>query len=788
MPKRINNKKVRIYANKIFTDREEPRKSFWKCYNEVCENFNQDYVKVLTYYGIGGIGKSSLCRKIVQEINENEHDIKYLDIDFEHVSNEIDILYKMKKELCEKYNYSFKLFDYALYNYELKRGKDVNKPEIKSIIGDSKFLSTIFDVADAIPLTSSISAILKAVDSSTATVREGVKGIKKKIKEIEELSIEELRKHLVEYFIVDLNQNIVSEEIPMVVIFDTYEKLVNELSSVGNSIDNDLWLRGDNGLVLNCPNILWVLSGREKLKWKDFDKEWDEQCLEQHLIGGLSEVDARSFLKVAGIGEEDFIEQIVESADGIPYSLDLAVDTYFIIKEKGDQVSVGSFKGNYKLLSKLFLKYMNDNEKQLLYLLACMGSWTNEEFIEGNREMQLSICTVTYENIMGFSFIVSNKEKQADEYYIHNSMKIVMREQCSMVLRNMYIGYQITQIKIDIQNQECISLYKRTKKIIDNLFDVEDKKSIINSLEVVTNALEVLLEKYEFDRFLELKLEIDKLMKSKAFNETSSINILLLGARYWLRRTQFYKAISAYKDILNESKLSEENRILCYENLSYCCGKVCNDLEYKDAIYYAEEAIKLRKNNLIKYEKDLPIAYNSLAYVYFSQGKYNCAKELYQKSKELRENYYGKEHYRTIANVNNIAEILIKTGKYQDAEQILNECITILEKTQNEYFLYTLVCKINRIECKIFQNVTDNIIEQIEDCYEKISKVLGSDNEYSARLIDLQGDYFRIKQEDKKALKKYKLAYDRYVKIYGNDNSNTRSVVIKMEDFNGKSV
>ena len=49
-------------ASRIFTDREEPRKSFWKKYDEFKSIMHDGDVRVLAYYGIGGIGKSSLLK------------------------------------------------------------------------------------------------------------------------------------------------------------------------------------------------------------------------------------------------------------------------------------------------------------------------------------------------------------------------------------------------------------------------------------------------------------------------------------------------------------------------------------------------------------------------------------------------------------------------------------------------------------------------------------------------------------------------------------------------------
>lgn len=53
MGKKIRTQETSIpQASRIFTDREEPRKSFWKCYNHFKENMKNGDVKVLVYYGV----------------------------------------------------------------------------------------------------------------------------------------------------------------------------------------------------------------------------------------------------------------------------------------------------------------------------------------------------------------------------------------------------------------------------------------------------------------------------------------------------------------------------------------------------------------------------------------------------------------------------------------------------------------------------------------------------------------------------------------------------------------
>lgn len=82
---KIRSKRASSQACKIFTDREEPRKSFWKNYDYMCDCMKQDSgeIKVLAYYGIGGIGKSSLLNRLMLEMEEKLESPLYVSFDFD---------------------------------------------------------------------------------------------------------------------------------------------------------------------------------------------------------------------------------------------------------------------------------------------------------------------------------------------------------------------------------------------------------------------------------------------------------------------------------------------------------------------------------------------------------------------------------------------------------------------------------------------------------------------------------------------------------------------------------
>ena len=135
--------------------------------------------------------------------------------------------------------------------------------------------------------------------------------LRQRLLDIENSSVEDIKKHLSYYFALDLKENLKNEKSPFIFFIDTYEKLVNELSQIGNVLNNDLWLRDDEGLICRTPHTLWVIAGREKLKWAEFDDSW-EGTLEQHLLGTLSISDTMQFLKTAGIENEELIGQIYD--------------------------------------------------------------------------------------------------------------------------------------------------------------------------------------------------------------------------------------------------------------------------------------------------------------------------------------------------------------------------------------------------------------------------------------------------------------------------------------------
>lgn len=63
-----------VNERKIFTDRKEPRLAFWEMFKKIEQDkkSGKDNIFVLSYYGVGGEGKSTLIDKLRREIAEVE--------------------------------------------------------------------------------------------------------------------------------------------------------------------------------------------------------------------------------------------------------------------------------------------------------------------------------------------------------------------------------------------------------------------------------------------------------------------------------------------------------------------------------------------------------------------------------------------------------------------------------------------------------------------------------------------------------------------------------------------
>lgn len=169
---------------------------------------------------------------------------------------------------------------------------------------------------------------------------------------------------------------------PLVVVFiDAFERLQNP---------DDHERQGEcqiNQLVWNLPQILFVITGRNQLTWNDIDDSrlkhrgpvtWPRlqpgttQDPRQHLVGNLSPNDQRSLIQrmndAHGFAMSDeIIEALIKASGGIPQYLDLVREKLITLRANNrNEITVADVTGSFESLVEQVLSDIPTDEQRVL--------------------------------------------------------------------------------------------------------------------------------------------------------------------------------------------------------------------------------------------------------------------------------------------------------------------------------------------------------------------------------------------------------------------------------------
>ena len=633
---KVRNQNSISQASRIFTDREEPRKSFWKKYKEFKNVMHDGDIKVLAYYGIGGIGKSSLLNKLISEMDDAASSgtiSKSLHVyfDFNVKQERCAVFESIRNKLVNDYNFDFPLFDLGCYAYAKKIGDNTNKPVIKAFAERSKILDLTLDIVKELPIVGFAARMIRLADKGLAIYKNTIHENQDIFCKIENKSAEDLYEYIPYLFAKDLAFNMKDETEPLVIFLDTYEQLVNEMAPIGEPLNKDLWLRDEkNGLIVNTPNVLWVIAGREKLKWQQFT-DWGDS-LEQHILGSLSKQDASSFLKNAGITDDNLIDGIYNLTQGTPVYLDLCVDRFTSLVANGDSPKINDFGQNIYTLIERFARYMDDSKKDIVYILSCLKNWTDEMILEIGPKILSNFSATTYGKVKGFSFVIQsdktsyNLHQTVGETLYKNCPEIILQKTCQEA-----IAYCISKLdNIDVFSNDFDYYTSWLLKYAISYYKEDDalRNFYIDNIRVY---LKKLSDVYRFN-------SIDDLFTpfwDRASQNPESRLFALAQKDYsiWLRSKGKYQqaldlAKTSYESYLK--LLGPDDAATLRAQREYAAG-LHNTGAYKDALEIRKDILKRRieilgENNLETIESYVDIA-NSYGKLGRYEEQYEYAKK-----------------------------------------------------------------------------------------------------------------------------------------------------------------
>ncbi|WP_269850792.1 hypothetical protein [Methanosarcina horonobensis] len=411
--------------NSMFLDREEYIESF----KSNLKNIDKNSCKVLFYYGISGVGKTALMKKlstVIEEYNSLQHSIEILweEMNLATTPMEIDtFLFALRDKLSRKYKIGFPFFDivHAIYfkkAYPDKRLKNENYffYDENSIMGGIKAINLI-ETLDTI----SQRKFQRELTNYFANFSLQFNHLQNK--HIEELSklpykeVDEIKKSLPFYWALDFCEHLLRNSKPAVIFLDTYEALrINSIKKSRFYISED-WLRE---FISSTPYTIWVICGRDELNWKEFDARF--KCIiEKYKLTGLSEIYSRKLLSHYQIESKEIQDKILDISDGIPGYLSISIDSYDeIIRTENRLPTIRDISKASPLNIENILQYLTPSEIELIEILSIPRYWDYDLAKSLTDEFNISYRLEDFPTLCNFSFVI---EKTKDKWFIQQTIR-----------------------------------------------------------------------------------------------------------------------------------------------------------------------------------------------------------------------------------------------------------------------------------------------------------------------------------------------------------------------------
>lgn len=727
-------------AENIFTDREEPRRAFWAVYDRV--KSDPGSVEVISYYGIGGIGKSSLLIQLMRELKERAQKSPNVFYSFELSGrNKDDCLYFLAESLMQQCPaLQFPLFGAALLQLNKLAGRDILDLEkrLENSVLNRGELTAAVDVLNAVVPYFGVAKVagqagLKLFQMIKNNHEHNLGENADIYQEIEGSGAAELMNNLQKYFCMDAAPFLEQQSPPVVIMLDGYEVLTNTLERGDIAEVEDGWIWGSEGVIWSLPNTLWVVAGRNRLVWDRYDSEIRDS-LEQHLLGNISENDTKDFLRQSGVAEDFLHHEIYELTGGTPVYLDMCVNTYRQLKAaKGAEYlpTAEDFGQTPTALAERFLRGMNSEHQRVIKLIACLpASWAEDFAIEAAQNAGYLASRGPFDDICRLSLV----EKDGSHNKLHSTLRSTVRR-----------------------------------------FMTEEERQRLDN-----TVFRLLLARMQDEKYRAEREDYATLAAELLEDEDTSIEVGVTELRTILA------AADAYNDLGNYRAFYEYAQMLTAYATRHACGEaaqavcsyhMCRALlnlgRYQDANEPGRIACEFY---LRTYGTDHPDSLDCMqnyANCHYRLGDWAKARELTQTIYEARLRVNGCDHEKTAGCINNLAIYSVMLGDFQNAAEMMELSHSTMCRLKGEEHPQTVIC-LNNLAA-VYNKLGDHAKATgiIEKVYEIQRRTLGDNHpDVLISIFNLAVGYGAMEQYEK-ALELAQKAYDDHMRILGDEHPDT---------------
>jgi tetratricopeptide (TPR) repeat protein len=317
----------------------------------------------------------------------------------------------------------FDRFDiaYAVLWQRLHPHLQINRVDL-SFVNESDVLGNICDSVSGLSLFGTAASLLQLAARFAGGARRKYRiSHDETLSQLDELTNQELVDAVTYLFAEDLRQ--ASEERSYCVFVDAYEALVPSPLRTARTAMADAWLRD---LIAQLDRGLTVVASREPLGWAADDPAWSS-AIRSVGLDALPMPARIELLAACGVTDEIEQREIATASQGLPFYLNLAIDT----RTRPSPAQVARVVRRSDILRR-FLQHVGDREARVLELLALSRVFDFEIFHTLARAFSLPDDRFTWETLAAYSFVYP-----AGESYLrlHQLMRDSLQDQLSPAVR-----------------------------------------------------------------------------------------------------------------------------------------------------------------------------------------------------------------------------------------------------------------------------------------------------------------------------------------------------------------
>ncbi len=793
-----------------FVDREE----FIQTFKDSVANIGQKKYNVLVYYGVGGIGKTSLRKELPKLLEKHNESHKDLDVIWAGVDFSIEshrqadkFLVILKNEFQEKYGVKFHLFDIGQAIYWRKVNPQI--PLQKERYSEESIVTDLVDIfGDLVSIN--YGRIKEVVERAPDRFKEWTLKREKDLANLENMEAADIEKNLPVFWAYDLADYLKNTSNSAVIFIDTYEALWENRRGQGNFNSKDVWIRD---LVAELPGVLWVICGREAIRWEENDSDWKEY-LEQHNIEKLPEKDTINLLNLCGVENENIQKVILDSSKGVPYYLDLAIYTHNQIKKDRQPVPDDFARTPSKVFER-FIKYLDKQETETLKVLSAPRFWDYYLFEALVKNFNTGYPLTAFSDLGNFSFTSQNND---GKWYMHQLMKESLQEYQDPDLRQRvrrfifeYYDEKLKDIdiksiteehknalmegfyhaKIVLETSELLkwlvtnsesfddaALWSLIFPLYEEMLQIQETKLVTEHPDIATTLHKTALLYKKTGRYKEALPFYQRSLKIRENmmepDNTDVANTLKDMAAIYRRMGMYEEAVPLCNRALEiHEKVLGPEHLYVAKTLNVMAILYKNMGEYKKALLFYQRALKIHEKESEDEHLYVAKILNNMAILYRRMGRYEDAVSLCQRALDIKEKALGSSNPSVATTLNNLADIFIYIKKYEDAVSLCQRALDIQEKalgSSNPSIAYTLNSLAEVYGCMGKYEQSLSIYQRTLNIREKM---LGSEHPETATTLNGLAELYESMGESEKAQLLYQRALEIREKVPGPEHPDT---------------